>query len=103
MKRFLKTLFLLLLVVFIGIQFIRPSLGNKPATGDLAAPPEVKAILERACYDCHSNQTKLAWFDQPAPVYWLVVKDVREGRKVLNFSDWDSLPKAQQEAKIFES
>ena len=95
--------FLVLLVLGVAVQFIRPGLGNLPATGDLAAPPEVKAILQRACYDCHSNQTRLAWFDQPAPAYWLVVKDVRAGRKVLNFSDWDSLPKAQQAAKLYEA
>jgi hypothetical protein len=97
------TVFLVLLVLCVAVQFIRPGLGNRPATGDLAAPPEVKAILQRACYDCHSNQTRLAWFDQPAPAYWLVVKDVRAGRKVLNFSDWDSLPKAQQAAKLYEA
>ena len=102
MKKVIRVL-LALLVLGIVIQFIRPSLGNRPATADLAAPPEVKAILQRACYDCHSNQTKLAWFDQPAPAYWLVVKDVRAGRKVLNFSDWDSLSKGQQAAKLYEA
>ena len=72
-------------------------------TADLAAPPEVKAILQRACYDCHSNQTRLAWFDQPVPAYWLVVKDVKAGRKVLNFSVFASLPKAQQAGKLYEA
>jgi hypothetical protein len=91
------------LVVFIGIQFVRPPLDNPPVTGDLKAPPEVKTILERACYDCHSNQTRLAWFDEPAPAYWLVAKDVREGRAALNFSYWDSLTKGQQAGKLFES
>jgi Haem-binding domain/Cytochrome P460 len=94
---------LFVLVFGVAIQFIRPSLGNRPATAGLAAPPEVKAILQRACYDCHSNQTKLAWFDQPVPAYWLVVKDVRAGRKVLNFSNWGSLPKAQQAGKLYEA
>jgi Haem-binding domain/Cytochrome P460 len=102
MKKVLRVL-LVLLVLGIAIQFIRPSLGNRPVTGDLAAPPEVKAILQRACYNCHSNQTRLAWFDQPAPAYWLVVKDVRAARKVLNFSDWDSLSKGQQAAKLYEA
>jgi hypothetical protein len=97
------TVLLVLLVLGIAVQFVRPSLGNRPATADLAAPPEVKAILQRACYDCHSNQTKLAWFDQPVPAYWVVVKDVREARRVLNFSNWGSLPKAQQAGKLYEA
>jgi hypothetical protein len=96
---------LLIIVILVGIviQFFRPRLDNPPVKADLTATPAVKAILERACYDCHSNQTKLAWFDLPNPAYWLVVKDVEQGRKVLNFSDWDSLPKPQQAAKLYES
>lgn len=101
--RRIRLLFLLLLGMGIAIQFVRPPLDHPPVTADLQAPPEIHAILKRACYDCHSNETHLAWFDQPAPAYWLVVKDVREGRRVLNFSNWDSLSRGQQAAKLFES
>jgi hypothetical protein len=97
-----RVLLLTCLVIFIAIQFIRPPLDNAPATADLNAPLQVKAILQRACYDCHSNESRLAWFDQPAPAYWIVVQDVKEGRKVLNFSNFDSLPKGVQAAKLFE-
>ena len=90
-------------LLFLAIQFIRPSLANPPVTADLSAPAPVKAILKRACYDCHSNETRLAWFDQPAPAYWLVVDHVKDGRKVLNFSNWDSLSKDGQTGKLFES
>jgi len=102
-SRKLRVLILILLICFVAAQFIRPGLDNPPVTADLKAPDPVRSILQRACYDCHSNETKLLWFDQLAPAYWLVVKDVREGRKALNFSGWDSLPKAQQAAKLFES
>ena len=93
----------LLVVLLVLIQFIRPSLDNPPVTGDLQGPPEVKSILQRACYDCHSNETKLAWFDKPAPAYWLVAAHVKEGRSLLNFSHWDSLTLDQQKGKLFES
>jgi len=99
----IRVLLLIVLIVLIGIQFVRPPLDNPPVTADLTAPPEVKRVLVRACYDCHSNETHLAWFDQPAPAYWLVVGDVRKARAVLNFSSWDSLPRAQQAATLFES
>ena len=65
----LRILLLICLVLFIALQFIRPPLDNPPVVADLNAPPEVKAILRRACYDCHSNETHLAWFDQPAPAF----------------------------------
>jgi hypothetical protein len=95
---------LLILILFLaGIQFIRPAIDTPPVTGDFTAPPQVKEIIERACYDCHSNKTNLAWFDQPAPAYWLVRNDIIEARKVLNFSTWDSLPADQQKGKLFES
>jgi Haem-binding domain/Cytochrome P460 len=90
-------------IAFAGIQFIRPALPSPPVTADLQAPPEVKRILTTSCYNCHSNQTVLSWFDQPVPAYWLVVWDVREGRKHLNFSEVGKLPAAQQQAILFEA
>lgn len=105
-RSFWKTIRVLLfigLIVFIGIQFVRPPLDNPPVTGDLKAPPEVKRVLERACYACHSNMTRLAWFDEPEPAYWFVAADVKAARAVLNFSNWDSLTKGQQAGKLFES
>jgi hypothetical protein len=93
---------LFLVVIGLGLQFVRPRLDNPPVTGDLQASPAVHQILRRACYNCHSNETKLAWFDQVVPAYWLVAAHVRDGRRVLNFSHWDSLPPAAQAGKLFE-
>ena len=52
--------------------------------------PEVGAILDRACKDCHSNQTHVPWYGSLAPMSWMVSQHVNQGREVLNFSDWDS-------------
>jgi hypothetical protein len=57
-------------------------------TADLRAPEEVKSILRRACYDCHSNETVWPWYSRVAPVSWLLGHDVDEGRESLNFSTW---------------
>jgi hypothetical protein len=102
-KKKVLTVLAILLVLGIVLQFFRPALDNPPVTAEWVAPPAVKAIFQRACYDCHSNQTRLAWFDQAVPGYWLVVSDVNKGRAVLNFSTFDSLPKAQQAAKLYEA
>ena len=93
----------ILVVAFVAVQFIRPELKNPPVTDDLQAPPQVKQILTNSCYNCHSNQTKLSWFDQPVPAYWLVARDVREARKHVNFSEIGDLPIAQQKAILFEA
>jgi Haem-binding domain/Cytochrome P460 len=90
-------------IAFVAIQFIRPELPNPPVTADLQAPAEAKQILKTACYNCHSNETKLYWFDQPVPAYWLVVHDVREARKHINFSEIGNRPAAGQRAVLYEA
>lgn len=50
--------------------------------------PETKALVRRACFNCHSNETVWPWYASIAPVSWLVQHDVDEGRSKLNFSDW---------------
>ena len=58
-----------------------------------AEPPwdtaATRALAVRACYDCHSNETVWPWYSHLAPVSWLVQRDVDEGRRKLNFSEWD--------------
>ena len=91
------------LVALMAIQFIRPAISNPPVTAELAAPPEVKQILKTSCYDCHSNETRLAWFDQIVPAYWLVASDVKDGRSHLNFSELGKLAPGQQKAALYEA
>jgi len=90
-------------LVVVGLQFVRPELTNPPVTAELQAPPEVKAVLKNSCYSCHSNETKLPWFDKVVPAYWLVSSDVKEARKHLNFSEIAKLPAAQQKGFLFEA
>lgn len=49
--------------------------------------PQTEAIVRRACYDCHSNETRWPWYSRIAPVSWLVSYDVHGGRDEMNFSD----------------
>ena len=79
------------IAVFVGIQFIPVEITNPPVTGNIDAPPEVHGILQRACYDCHSNETKWPWYSKIAPVSLLIASDVNEGREYLNFSIWKDL------------
>jgi hypothetical protein len=91
------------LAALIAVQFIRPEISHPPVTADLAAPHEVKEILRNSCYDCHSNETHLAWFDQIVPAYWLVASDVKEARRHLNFSEIGKLPATQLKAALYEA
>jgi hypothetical protein len=54
-----------------------------------------RELAVRACFDCHSNQTRWPWYSHVAPISWLVQHDVEEGRAAVNFSEWD---RPQEEA-----
>lgn len=51
--------------------------------------PQTRQLAERACFDCHSNETVWPWYANVAPASWLIQKDVDEGREKLNFSEWN--------------
>jgi hypothetical protein len=80
-----------LVVLFLGLQVVPVERTNPPVEGEISAPPEVRTILRRACYDCHSNETVWPWYSYVAPVSFLVARDVHEGREELNFSTWSRL------------
>lgn len=97
MQKLLRWGALALVVIVLGIQLYRPE-KNNPTTDPgramdarVAVPAPVRAILDRACADCHSHYVRWPWYSQVAPVSWLVADDVRAGRRHLNFSDWNQL------------
>jgi mono/diheme cytochrome c family protein len=90
-----------LFIASLTLQFVRPRLTNPPVTAELQAPPEVLQVFKTSCYNCHSNETHLSWFDEPVPAYWLAAMDVMQARKHLNFSEIGKLPPAQQRATLF--
>lgn len=47
-----------------------------------------RALAQRACFDCHSNETTWPLYAHVAPVSWLVTFDTLRGRRALNFSEW---------------
>jgi hypothetical protein len=80
----------------LAIQLVRPARTN-PRTDSartLAAAahvtPEASAVLDRACRDCHSNDTHWPWYSNVAPVSWFVIDHVNSGRRHFNYSDWAS-------------
>jgi hypothetical protein len=103
MKRKLLVVICVLFALCLCLQVVRPEIKSAPVTGDIKVPAPVKNILKRACYDCHSNQTNLRWYDEIAPVYWQVAADVNKGRAGMNFSEWNKLEGPDQKAKLWEA
>ena len=90
----LKRIVLALAVVFAAMQLFRPDRTNPPVDAaqsvqaTATVPPEVDAVIRRACFDCHSSETRWPWYASVAPVSWLVQRDVDEGREHLDVSQW---------------
>ncbi len=94
---------MLLAGLFVVVQVVRPELNNPASnpnehiTAKLAVHPEVAATLQRACSDCHSNNTVWPWYSKVAPASWLVANDVKQGRNELNFSIWAKYSTEEQQ------
>lgn len=89
LKRSLRIVLVMVVIFVIAIQFIPVSYTNPPVTNEPNwDSPETRAIVARACFDCHSNETNLPWYSKIAPASWLIYRDIREGREEMNFSQW---------------
>lgn len=76
---------LLIQLVPYGRDHANPAVRQEPAWDS----PQTRALAQRACFDCHSNETRWPWYSQVAPMSWLVRRDVASGRRHLNFSEFD--------------
>ncbi len=87
-----KKILLGFLVLLLAIQFIRQPKNFDPAAGpdDLivrtAPDPEVRLLLETACYDCHSNRTRYPWYAEVQPIGWWLARHVKAAKEHVNFS-----------------
>lgn len=80
-----------ILFLAVSLRLASPEIPNPSATVEFAGPDSITMIFKRACYDCHSNETRLAWYDKFAPISWKIAADVTTARERFNFSHWDSL------------
>jgi len=107
-RKVLKWLLILIVALFVGVQFVRPARTN-PAVdqtqtihAQLQITPQVAAILDRSCQDCHSNSTRWPWYSNVVPASWFLVDHVDKGREHLNFSEWGKLEKREVDKKLEE-
>ena len=99
MRRFIFWLGAALIAAIGAIQLVPYGRGhtNPPVRQEPAWDrPQTRLLAVRACFDCHSNETVWPWYSNVAPVSWLIQRDVDEGRRALNYSEWD---RGQKEAR----
>jgi hypothetical protein len=106
MKKILKWALIVIAALLVAAQVYRPSRTNPPvdesktmrATTHMT--PEVAAILDRSCNDCHSSKTVWPWYSNVAPVSWYLKSDVDDGRRALSLSDWGTYPQRKAANKL---
>lgn len=103
MKRILPAIFAASVLAFLLAQLIHPAIPSGLATNEIHVPANVKAVLEKDCYSCHSDERRLAWFDEMQPAYGLVRKDILDARSRLNFSTIGTQPEAAQKGALYEA
>jgi hypothetical protein len=107
MKSYIKWIIYSLLILLVGIQFIPTSNNQQEITpySDIrnvyTISDNVLTILETSCYDCHSNNTNYPFYSRIQPMGMLMDKHVREGKEVLNFSEFGDLSNRGKRNKLF--
>lgn len=79
-------LFVVIQLLPIGKDHTNPPVISEPNWDS----PATRALVQRVCFDCHSNETVWPWYSNIAPVSWLIWNDVQEGRARMNFSEWNN-------------
>lgn len=97
---------LTLLIIFIGIQFIRPVRNESEQvlptdiTKIYNVPDNVFNALKISCYDCHSNNTNYPFYVNIEPVAWMMNNHIKNGKDKLNFSDFGTYSRRRQISKL---
>lgn len=108
MKKILKIIAIVLVAAFIVAQFFRPNRANPPVNeadtleASSQVPENVKAVIARSCADCHSNTSKYPWYSNISPVSWFLVHHIEEGRREVNFSEWNTYNPKKKARKLEE-
>jgi len=101
-KSILKKTFIGLIIAFVIIQFFHPqknlatTKSEKDITTMYPVPDSVLHILQKACFDCHSNNTRYPWYFNIQPVAWWMNDHITEAKGDLNFSEFGNRPLPKQ-------
>jgi Haem-binding domain len=106
MKKAIKRIGIAIVVLLVVIQVIRPARTNPPVDetrtiqANSTITPQISAIFERSCKDCHSFRTAWPWYSEVAPVSWLLVSDVNGARKQMSLSEWGAYDPKKKVSKL---
>lgn len=83
------------------IQFFQPRENKQRNTATTISMPEnIKHILSRSCFDCHSNNTKYPWYSSIQPTGWILARHIQKGKADLNFDEFTGYSERRQITKL---
>lgn len=106
--RRLKQLLLAILVIVVGMQFVRPARNRSgqeskaDISNTVSIPNNVHMLFKNACFDCHSNNTSYPWYFNIQPIGWILARDIEAGKTKFNFSEFGSLSSRRQISRLQE-
>lgn len=103
-----KKIIIVLGIILVLIQFYQPDLNDGVALGEnditqtVSVPDDVMQILKTSCFDCHSNRTDYPWYNKIQPVGIWLANHVNEGKRELNFSEFNKYKAKRKRHKLEE-
>ena len=107
--KIVRTLLVIALIALVIIQFIPTEKNIQDDYASIVAfenetkmPEDVKAVMRKDCYDCHSNNTVYPWYDNIAPANFYLEEHIEEGKEHFNASAWESYSLKKKDHKLEE-
>jgi hypothetical protein len=108
LKRAHKIIVSLVIGLIAGLQFIpikrNVASGESQASisSQLPMSDSIHQVLQNACFNCHSNNTRYPWYANVQPVGLWLERHIQNGKRGLNFDEFARYPPRRQYRKYFE-
>lgn len=101
-----KVTIVVIAVLIILLQFIRPernisSIKTSGSFDSLLHPPDTVAhLLQAACADCHSNNTRYPSYASIQPLGWWLNEHIVKGKAALNLDEFSNYSARRRISKL---
>ncbi len=106
--RMAKKILIGLLLLVVVMQLLQPTKNVSEGISEndisivYAMPIDVQNVLEKKCYDCHSNNTHYPWYINIQPIGWWMASHIKDAKDHLNFSEFKTYTEKRAADKLEE-
>jgi hypothetical protein len=77
-------------------KFEGPSVNHEPLLTGAQIPTQLLLSVQRACQNCHSENTAWPWYSGIPPLSWQIHKDVAQARQFMDLSKWNDYSESEK-------